>query len=1790
MSKDTHLVFSISLFIFLYRSVPATLVVKSDGSLCVSSDVFQSQTSPVQLVMVKDGDGQAKMYMVTSCKDSFQSAYLVNPVDGQGWDFGSNAIRPLRNKPSDTPKFYLPLKAKVTDTEQIIKEVPQISDVISDSSNSTVSVIKSVSIQGTVTTSVVSVLPAGPPVVISKTAKPAAPLVISCIEEADDQPIMIPKKTKRTASPGLSLRATADDLPTMLPKKAKPAAFPGLSLGGKPAAFPGLSLGGKPAAYTVMKSTAATPGTSPYIISTRETAAAPPSIVSTRASQTASTAMVSTRTSPTATPAMVSTRASPTASPAVVSMRVVPGFPPYSISTRASPTASPAMVSTRASPTASPAMISMRVGPTYPPYMISTRASPTASPAMVSMRVGPAYPPYMISTRASPTASPAFVSTVGAPSASPVMISTGPPVAPPDMLSTKSVPADASALVSSPVIVPTREAKAAPPVMISTPAAISTSDVVLKTLLATKPTVYSSSKGTIASPVIQGPLFVMPNANPNSNTTGQPGESRSDNVAQPSASTVLPGKPVMVYLINGTPYIFTNKVDGGLHLKRLPISETASVNMSASVCGATAVTSPSTQSKFDNMNQNTRTQTHVQAMSSTTFPHTPAVTQVTYSNGHTMAVKQTPHTTSLTREIFNSAPKTNSILTPTPAVTLVTYSSSGHTMVEKQTSRTLSMTPAVFNSLRKTNSILTPSVFANTHKRTTNTVLNSIKPDTTTMLHLNCQSVLKNSTAKTPSTINSSLTTHKNYVSHHDKFAVTSSHSASQIKMVTAIPPQMETDGTSQYSVLAEKIVQPPITNETTSSVNHSFSTSTNKVLDSSKLDTTTMLHSYCQSVLKSSITKTPSTSNSSLRTNNKYAAHHRKYVDTSGHSASQIKMVTTFPPQKETDGPSQDTILAGKNVQPHITNTSTSIINGSVSTSTDEEVRPMLLFPHDIARRLKPSAIQQEPNDKIKSKLATLVKFSISPASTANSLVHSAESNNFDKAAAPLSKDLHNNLYFFENNKEAIIQRNPSKVQTLSTDLESSANNISCKATRMTVPHDMMNNYSITLSDSSTFVSAVNIATSSIEQHINSSNVGKVSRDFQQFLSNNAEISSHQKSKIMESPNALPKTIFDVMAPETKNETSYLYNTVNAPGVNVSKTNTINDNDQQREIKITSVFSLCPDQQDNSDEHMSDVEIIDNPVSSNQVNKETQAYTAYSKMVEECNNKPCRVVLLKLKMEKDKPYTIKECQKYSCTKHCRKMVTNTFFDVGNRMKGGLTKHNFNPSVHFPKNTKYLNTTGKYIRPNTAFNELTELVSSNPKQVIKTISYSSGKIVEETFPLFNKGKRLHLGAASLPDSSKVASLSKNVTSSSGISKDCLTKNEAADNRYNVTQPNTLSTKDASSHDKGTKSTSFLTHVRNEVDLAPLVCDVAKDKTNVTQTNKLSTKDVTNETPSSTRFYLCNVQNKRYLVQIPSHHNLFPQLCASNAKTTSTITFLRPASAPPTTKLSTRTPDSFTTVPSVCDTSNDMFKTLAANTNPPSVPFMKIGIDNTMSYESTMSPARAIDNTIPRESTTSPARAIDNTVAYESNMIIARAIANAISHESTTSSAKEIDTTTSHESTTSSATAIDNIILDKSTTSLPISESNDSDICSLTIKSEPIANDDNEEMKTCPEHIQVKSEPLSPSYNDRKGNAPNACAASVAHNSRKRKIIDDPITNVQSVHVETDKEKQNSDMSGKQNRDTSEKQNSDTSESQRVTKQSLDQNKNERIRKLKELLIKKQKDVEEVRKRLLTLTQ
>ena len=37
ISKDTHLVFSISLFILLYRSVPATFVVKSDGSFCVSS-------------------------------------------------------------------------------------------------------------------------------------------------------------------------------------------------------------------------------------------------------------------------------------------------------------------------------------------------------------------------------------------------------------------------------------------------------------------------------------------------------------------------------------------------------------------------------------------------------------------------------------------------------------------------------------------------------------------------------------------------------------------------------------------------------------------------------------------------------------------------------------------------------------------------------------------------------------------------------------------------------------------------------------------------------------------------------------------------------------------------------------------------------------------------------------------------------------------------------------------------------------------------------------------------------------------------------------------------------------------------------------------------------------------------------------------------------------------------------------------------------------------------------------------------------------------------------------------------------------------------------------------------------------------------------------------------------------------------------------------------------------------------------------------------------------------------
>ena len=68
-----------------YRGIPATLVVKSDGTVAISSDAIKSQTNPLQLMMLSTLDGNTSLYMVPKDASSSQTAFLVKPIVEQNW-------------------------------------------------------------------------------------------------------------------------------------------------------------------------------------------------------------------------------------------------------------------------------------------------------------------------------------------------------------------------------------------------------------------------------------------------------------------------------------------------------------------------------------------------------------------------------------------------------------------------------------------------------------------------------------------------------------------------------------------------------------------------------------------------------------------------------------------------------------------------------------------------------------------------------------------------------------------------------------------------------------------------------------------------------------------------------------------------------------------------------------------------------------------------------------------------------------------------------------------------------------------------------------------------------------------------------------------------------------------------------------------------------------------------------------------------------------------------------------------------------------------------------------------------------------------------------------------------------------------------------------------------------------------------------------------------------------------------------------------------------------------------
>ena len=61
------------------------MVVKSDGTVAISSDAIKSQTNPLQLMMLSTSDGNTSLYMVPKDASSSQTAFLVKPIVEQNW-------------------------------------------------------------------------------------------------------------------------------------------------------------------------------------------------------------------------------------------------------------------------------------------------------------------------------------------------------------------------------------------------------------------------------------------------------------------------------------------------------------------------------------------------------------------------------------------------------------------------------------------------------------------------------------------------------------------------------------------------------------------------------------------------------------------------------------------------------------------------------------------------------------------------------------------------------------------------------------------------------------------------------------------------------------------------------------------------------------------------------------------------------------------------------------------------------------------------------------------------------------------------------------------------------------------------------------------------------------------------------------------------------------------------------------------------------------------------------------------------------------------------------------------------------------------------------------------------------------------------------------------------------------------------------------------------------------------------------------------------------------------------
>ena len=130
------------------RSIPATLVVKSDGSLAISSDAIDTQSNPIQLVMIPNAAGKTNLYMVPKKDNDSNQAFLVKPVDGKEWNVDKASFQSTEksvsipnsstNVPKETSASLLSNTMKVNDLLRFVNVAKEGNDMVNVSKTVTV--------------------------------------------------------------------------------------------------------------------------------------------------------------------------------------------------------------------------------------------------------------------------------------------------------------------------------------------------------------------------------------------------------------------------------------------------------------------------------------------------------------------------------------------------------------------------------------------------------------------------------------------------------------------------------------------------------------------------------------------------------------------------------------------------------------------------------------------------------------------------------------------------------------------------------------------------------------------------------------------------------------------------------------------------------------------------------------------------------------------------------------------------------------------------------------------------------------------------------------------------------------------------------------------------------------------------------------------------------------------------------------------------------------------------------------------------------------------------------------------------------------------------------------------------------------------------------------------------------------------------------------------------------------------------------------------------------------------